>query len=112
MKVTVFYIKYLRRNTKDFLTFKKEMQDIFSRFVWVGMVSYLIGYVPYELLIIPLHYMFGVRVYQVARKEACIKLQKRLTNWTLTSHDGKGYGYSIGYDYYLHLNMTDLHENW
>ena len=50
--------------------------------------------------------LFGIRLYILKRKEECQQIQKKLGSWcSHMSEDGKGYGYSFGYWYFLHVSI-------
>jgi SpoVK/Ycf46/Vps4 family AAA+-type ATPase len=50
--------------------------------------------------------LFGIRLYSLKRKEECQQIQKKLGPWcSHMSEDGKGYGYSFGYWYFLHVSV-------
>lgn len=50
--------------------------------------------------------LFGLRLYTLRRKEECQQIQKKLGPWcSHMSEDGKGYGYSFGHWYFLHVSV-------
>lgn len=50
--------------------------------------------------------LFGLRLYTLRRKEECQQIQKKLGAWcSHMAEDGKGYGYSFGHWYFLHVSV-------
>jgi len=51
--------------------------------------------------------LFGVRLYYIRKHEECSRIQNRLKACSHTTDGGKGYGYSWGYWYVLHITSSD-----
>jgi hypothetical protein len=84
--------------------------NLFSGLLGFGILSQAISVVPFVLLILPFTFLLKLRLYSLARKEDCLKLQSSLRNWTNTMRSGKGYGYSIGWTHYAHLSISTTTE--
>jgi hypothetical protein len=82
------------------------MANLYSGLLGFSLITQFFTAIPFILIILPLTYFMKVRLYSLTRKEDCIKLQASLQNWTNTMMDGKGYGYSLGWNHYVHLSIT------
>lgn len=90
---------------------------MFNLLLWNSVLQILTS-IPWSIifLITP---NFGFKLYIITSKEMCRQLQKRLHN-RCTTHlmDGnKGFGYSVGWWYIVHLKMDrfeygDVYEAW
>lgn len=73
-----------------------------------GLLSTFFNLIPYSLVILPLSYLLKntIRIYTLTRKEDCLKLQTKINESCTHSSDKVGYGYSCGFWYFLHLEVT------
>ena len=89
-------------------------------FVWnlflLNSVLQFLTYIPWDFifLITP---KFGFRLYTITSKEMCRQIQKRVSNSTHVIDGTKGYGYSVGWWYVVHLKVDrfeygDVYEAW
>ena len=62
----------------------------------------LLSYIPWSLIFL-LVQRFGIRLYSIKKSEECTRIQNRLKISSHTTDGGKGYGYSCGYWYILHI---------
>jgi hypothetical protein len=81
------------------------MTALFSGILGFGILTNAFSVIPFVLVILPLTYLFTLRLYTLNRKEDCIILQNALNSWTNTLQDGKGCGYSIGWSHYCYLSI-------
>jgi len=62
----------------------------------------LLSYIPWSLIFLFIQ-RFGIRLYTIRKSEECTRIQNRLKVCSHTTDGGKGYGYSCGYWYILHI---------
>jgi hypothetical protein len=77
----------------------------------VGLLSTFLSFIPYSMLLLPLSLIwnYDVRIFTLNKKEDCIKLQDKM-NLCTHSTDAKGYGYSVGFWYFLHLDVKSTFD--
>lgn len=73
-----------------------------------GLITSFFNLIPYSLVILPISYYLQntLRIYTLTRKEDCLKLQSKINAGCTHSTEQMGYGYSCGYWYFLHLEVT------
>jgi hypothetical protein len=71
-----------------------------------GLISGFLSLIPYSMLLLPLSLIWkhDVRIFTLSKKEDCVKLQDRMKLCTHAT-DSKGYGFSCGFWYFLHLDV-------
>lgn len=73
--------------------------------IGIGFVTMIMNEIPWTSIFL-FTQLFGLRLYTLRRKEECQQIQKKLGTWcSHMSEDKKGYGYSFGYWYFLHVNV-------
>jgi hypothetical protein len=73
--------------------------------IGIGFVTMVMNDTPWTSIFL-FTQLFGVRLYILRRKEECQQIQKKVGSWfSHMSEDGKGYGYSFGYWYFLHSTV-------
>ena len=73
--------------------------------IGIGFVTMVMNDIPWTSIFL-FTQLFGVRLYTLRRKEECQQIQKKMGSWcSHMSEDGKGYGYSFGYWYFLHSTI-------
>uniref|UniRef100_A0A6C0JXK1 ATPase AAA-type core domain-containing protein n=1 Tax=viral metagenome TaxID=1070528 RepID=A0A6C0JXK1_9ZZZZ len=66
-----------------------------------------LAYIPFTLIFLVTQW-YGVKLYVLTDPEDCKRIQKRVSSWaTHTTDNDKGYGYSIGYWYFVNIQITD-----
>jgi hypothetical protein len=65
--------------------------------------------IPWTLLFL-ITQLFGVRLYYIKKSDECNRIQNRLKRCSHTTDGGKGFGYSCGYWYILHIS-SDHDDN-
>ena len=82
----------------------------FYSLIGFGLLTQAVSAMPFVLLILPITFLFRIRLYTLNKKEDCLKLQAALKNWTNTLQDGRGCGYSLSWSHYCHLSIADQGE--
>ena len=78
--------------------------------VSIGFLASLSSYIPWTMIFL-LTQLFGVRLYSLKDKEDCKRIQKRISNHcSHTADDSKGFGYSIGFWYFMSITIDELEE--
>jgi len=73
--------------------------------IGIGFVTMIMNEIPWTSIFL-FTQLFGLRLYTLRRKEECQQIQKKLGAWcSHMSEDKKGYGYSFGYWYFLHVSV-------
>jgi hypothetical protein len=73
--------------------------------IGIGFVTMIMNEIPWTSIFL-FTQLFGLRLYTLRRKEECQQIQKKLGGWcSHMSEDGKGYGYSFGYWYFLQVSV-------
>ena len=73
--------------------------------IGIGFVTMIMNEIPWTSIFL-FTQLFGLRLYTLRRKEECQQIQKKLGSWcSHMSEDKKGYGYSFGYWYFLHVSV-------
>jgi hypothetical protein len=77
----------------------------------VGLISTFLSFIPYSMLLLPLSLLWkhDIRIFTLNKKEDCIKLQDKM-NMCTHATDNKGYGFSCGLWYFLHLDVKTTFE--
>jgi len=71
----------------------------------LGLVLTFIQNIPWEFLFLFTKF-FGIRYYTIIKKDSCLLIQKRSNKWyTRTADNDKGYGYTMGYWYLMHVEI-------
>jgi len=71
----------------------------------------ILNNIPWEIFFLFLK-RFGKNLYYLKKKEECKKIQKKIGYWFSHNTDNdKGYGYSIGYWYFLSMSITTTDQN-
>ena len=73
--------------------------------IGIGFVTMVMNDMPWSAIFL-FTQLFGIRLYILKKKEECQQIQKKLGTWcSHMAEDGKGYGYSFGYWYFLHVSV-------
>jgi len=83
--------------------------------IGIGLATLVLNQIPWSSFFLFTQFL-GIRLYKLGRKELCEEIQKKLGGWcSHMTEEGKGFGYSIGFWYVLHLSMesysSDRGEN-
>ena len=78
--------------------------DYASLLLLFGFSGSLFSHIPWSMLLILLNFT-NIRVYTLKNRDDCKRIQKRITNSTYFTDDGKRSGYSVGKWYILSLNI-------
>lgn len=74
--------------------------------LYLGIGVALINNLPWELIFLFLK-KYGIRYYVLQKREECKRIQRKIgTNTSHIADNNKGFGYSIGYYYFLSINIT------
>jgi len=70
-------------------------------------LGYVFSQLPWACIFL-ITQLWGIRLYCLTDYQICSRVQKRMGDWcTHKTNNNKNYGYSFGYWYILHLNMSD-----
>lgn len=67
-------------------------------------LGYIASIVPWTIVFM-LTPFIGIRLYLVNEKDDCKRIQKKVNDRCTHISDGKGYGYAIGFWYFLHVDI-------
>lgn len=82
--------------------------------IGIGIATMIINEIPWSSIFL-ITQLFGIRLYLLKRKHECQQIQKKIGSWcSHMTEDGKGYGYSLGFWYLLHVTTSpsDMGENY
>ena len=68
-------------------------------------IGYVASQIPWTFIFL-LTQFIGIRLYLVNEKEDCKRIQKKVNDRCTHTSNGKGYGYSIGFWYFISINIT------
>lgn len=85
---------------------------MFQNILGFGLISSLLSFVPYSLLLLPLSLLWklDIRIFTLTKKEDCLKLQDKIDMLCTHSTELRGYGYSCGFWYFTHLDIRHSFE--
>jgi hypothetical protein len=76
-------------------------------FIGLGFFTQALSYIPWGIIFLITKYI-GINLYVLKRKEECQLIQKRVNNkCSRIMDDGKGAGFSIGFWYIMHIDLTN-----
>lgn len=82
--------------------------------IYITVGYTLLNFLPWSMIFLLLR-PFGLRYYKLVKAEECKVIQKKIgENFSQTTDNNKGFGYSCGYWFvlYLQVNMSDYNENY
>lgn len=77
---------------------------LFSLFAF-GFITNFLSSIPWSLIFL-FTQNFGIRLYDIRKREECITIQKNLGVCSHITDGGKGSGYSVGYWYLAHVSSS------
>jgi hypothetical protein len=69
----------------------------------------IINSIPWTFIFIFLK-PYNITYYVLNKRDECKRIQKKIKYWSQQTDNGKGCGYSFGYNYLIHLHITDSED--
>ena len=78
-------------------------------YIYLGL-GYICAKIPWSFIFL-FTQLYGIRLYTISQREESQKIQKRIKWASHTSENGKPYGYSLGYWYFLSITINSFGDS-